>query len=68
MPLKPDETELRMSVPRNLLNVLDAVCAQRGDSRTTVMTDLLQALADEEVRKAKIMYRLTKGTEIWGEG
>lgn len=64
-----EKTELRFDVPLELAAALDARVIYlnhlgRGHSRTSVVLDLIRAMAEDEARRARIFRRLTADTDL----
>ena len=59
--MRPGHVELREEIPRDLVDVIDAVSAARGTSRRQMMIDVLHAWASERVHEATVIMRVTRG-------
>lgn len=61
-----EKAELRVDVPLELLAALDArvIYLGKGNSRTSVVLSLIQVMAEDEARRARIWTRLTAGTDL----
>lgn len=59
--MRPGHVELREEVPRDLVDVIDAVSAARGVSRRQVVMDVLHAWALDRVHEATVIMRVTRG-------
>lgn len=59
--MRPGHVELREEIPRDLVDVIDAVSAARGTSRRQMVIDVLHAWASERVHEATVIMRVTRG-------
>jgi len=59
--MRPGHVELREEIPRDLIDVIDAVSAARGVSRRQVVMDVLHVWASDRVHEATVIMRVTRG-------
>ena len=56
-----DTVELRGMVPRDIVDVIDAVAISRKLSRIDVVNEVLLAYVAERVHEATVISRITRG-------
>lgn len=64
---RQDTAELRMQVPRRLLEVFDAVSMARGQERFELVIEELSKSADRWVHEATLIQRVTRGNTSLSE-
>lgn len=64
---RSDTAELRMQVPRRLLEVFDAVSMARGQERFELVIEELSKSADRWVHEAILIQRVTRGNTAASE-
>lgn len=64
---RTDTAELRMQVPRRLLEVFDAVSMARGQERFELVIEELSKSADRWVHEAILIQRVTRGNTSLSE-
>jgi len=64
---RTDTAELRMQVPRKLLEVFDAVSMARGQERFELVIEELSKSADRWVHEATLIQRVTRGNTTASE-
>lgn len=64
---RQDTAELRMQVPRRLLEVFDAVSMARGQERFELVIEELSKSADRWVHEAILIQRVTRGNTSLSE-
>lgn len=64
---RADTAELRMQVPRRLLEVFDAVSMARGQERFELVIEELSKSADRWVHEATLIQRVTRGNTSLSE-
>jgi hypothetical protein len=55
------QVELRGMCPRLTVDVLDAVASARGLNRTDLVNELLSKWAEQQLREASLIARVTRG-------
>lgn len=58
---RSDKAELRMLVPRRLLDVFDAVSMARGQERFELVIEELSKSVDRWVHEASLIHNITRG-------
>lgn len=53
--------ELRGEIPRELIDVIDAVASAERSNRMTVLRSILREWADREVHRSTLILRVRKG-------
>lgn len=56
-----DKVELRGEVPRDLIDVIDAVAMARGCTRMEMVQQVLHAWACDRVHESTLIQRVTRG-------
>jgi len=64
---RSETAELRMQVPRKLLEVFDAVSIARGKERFELVIEELSKSADRWVHEATLIQRVTQGNPTLSE-